>query len=146
MTKKLVEILLVEDDASDAELTVSALEKIDVACHVELVGDGAAALDYLFAQGAYAGRPRTTNPDAVLLDLKLPKIDGLEVLRQMKSDARTVNIPVIVLTASAEDRNLTEAYRLGVNSYVVKPVDFEQFTEAVRRLGLWLSITRPPKE
>jgi CheY-like chemotaxis protein len=81
-----------------------------------------------------------------LLDLKLPKIDGLEVLRQMKSDARTVNIPVIVLTASAEDRNLTEAYRLGVNSYVVKPVDFEQFTEAVRRLGLWLSITRPLKE
>ena len=141
-----IEILLVEDNPSDAELTVHALKKESLANRVELVGDGAEALDFLFRRGAYAARINDAHPKVVLLDLKLPRVDGLEVLRQIKSDARTRHIPVVVLTSSREDRDLQDAYRLGANSYIVKPVDFQQFSEAVRKLGLyWLLLNQPPK-
>jgi CheY-like chemotaxis protein len=146
MTEHVIEILLVEDNPSDAELTLHALTKYHVANRVKLVIDGAEALDFLFRTGAYAGRDATAVPKVILLDLKLPKIDGLEVLRRIKSNDRTRNIPVVVLTSSREDRDLNEAYRLGVNSYIVKPVDFKQFTEAVHQLGLyWLLLNERPE-
>ncbi len=141
-----VEILLVEDNPNDVELTLHALKKNNIANHIEVVRDGAEALDFLFGKGAFAGRDMESGPKVVLLDLKLPKVDGLEVLRQIRSDPRTRAIPVVVLTSSREERDITDSYNLGVNSYVAKPVDFEQFTEAVRQLGLyWLLLNQPPK-
>ncbi len=139
-----VDILLVEDNPNDVELTTRALRKAKLANPIFVVSDGAEALDFLFRTGAYAGRPPHT-PKVVLLDLKLPKVDGLEVLRRIKSDERTKVIPVVVLTSSREESDVVESYRLGVNSYIVKPVDFEQFLAAVERLGLyWLLLNEPP--
>ena len=145
MLEKSVEILLVEDNPDDVELTLHAFRKHNLANRVHIVRDGAEALDFLFRTGAYKDRHIEDSPNVVLLDLKLPKVDGLEVLRRMKGDPRTRMIPVVVLTSSREDRDITESYQLGVNSYIVKPVNFEQFTEAVRQLGLyWLLMNQPP--
>jgi CheY-like chemotaxis protein len=141
-----VEILLVEDNPNDVELTLHALKKNNLANHIEIVRDGAEALDFLFCRGVFAERDMESGPKVVLLDLKLPKVDGLEVLKQIRSDPRTKAIPVVVLTSSREERDIADSYNLGVNSYVAKPVDFEQFTEAVRQLGLyWLLLNQPPR-
>lgn len=138
-------ILLVEDNPDDRELTLRAFERHHIANEVVTAADGAEALDYLFATGAYAGRNPTRIPQLVLLDLKLPKVDGLEVLRRMRADVRTQFIPVVVLTSSREERDLIQSYELGANSYVRKPVDFTEFVEAARQLGLyWLMINEAP--
>jgi len=140
-----VEILLVEDNPNDVELTLHAFKKYKLANRIHVVRDGAEALDYLFATGAYAERDINHHPKVILLDLKLPKVDGLEVLRRAKADPRTQAIPVVVLTSSTEERDIVESYKLGVNSYIRKPVDFEQFTESVRTLGMyWLLLNQPP--
>lgn len=141
-----VEILLVEDNPEDAELTMRALRTRNLANRLHHAEDGAAALDFLFGRGQFAARDVNTRPKVVLLDLKLPKVDGLEVLRTIKEDSRTRDVPVVVITSSREDRDLDEAYRLGANSYVVKPVDFNQFSEAVGQLGLyWVLINEVPR-
>jgi two-component system response regulator len=140
-----VEILLVEDNPNDLELALHALQKHNVSQRIEVVRDGAEALEFLFGTGAYAERSIDDQPKMILLDLKLPKVDGLEVLQRIKSDPRTRNIPVVMLTSSRQERDVIESYELGVNSYIVKPVDFEQFTEAVRQVGLyWLLLNQPP--
>ena len=147
MIENPVEILLVEDNPNDEELALHALKKNNLANPIKVVRDGAEALEYIFGTGAYAGRELNPAPKVILLDLKLPKVDGLEVLKRIKSDERTRSIPVVVLTSSREERDIVESYRLGVNSYVTKPVDFEQFTEAVRQMGLyWLLLNQPPTE
>ncbi len=141
-----VEILLVEDNPNDVELTLRALKKHNITNKVHVVKDGAEALEFLFAIGAYAGRDINHYPKVILLDLKLPKVDGLEVLRRIKSDERTKVIPVVVLTSSKEERDLVESYKLGANSYITKPVDFESFFKAVSELGLyWLLLNQPPR-
>jgi two-component system response regulator len=146
MTPNEVEILLVEDNPNDVELTLRALKKHNITNKVHVVKDGAEALEYIFAIGAYATRDINHNPRVILLDLKLPKVDGLEVLRQIKSNERTKMIPVVVLTSSKEERDLVESYRLGANSYITKPVDFESFVKAVSELGLyWLLLNQPPR-
>jgi two-component system response regulator len=132
-----IEILLVEDNPNDEELTLYALKKNNITNQIQVVRDGAEALEYLFCTGAYAHRKINEPPKVVLLDLKLPKVDGLEVLEQIKADSRTRTIPVVVLTSSQEERDIVESYQLGVNSYIVKPVDFEQFIDVVRQLGLY---------
>lgn len=139
-------ILLVEDNSGDEELTLRALRKNKIGNEVVVARDGAAALDYLFGTGAHAGRDVEKLPEIVLLDLNLPKLGGLDVLRALRADERTKLLPVIILTSSKEDRDLVEGYASGANSYIVKPVDFAQFTEAVRQLGLyWLVLNqRPP--
>ena len=140
-----LEILLVEDNPHDAELTIRALKKRHLANHLVHVSDGQAALDFLFGSGAYEGRDVHHLPKVVLLDLKLPKLNGIEVLRQLRTDERTKVVPVVVLTSSHEDRDVIESYKLGANSYIVKPVDFENFSEAVSNLGLyWLLLNEPP--
>lgn len=140
-----LEILLVEDNPQDAELTIRALKKRNLANQLIHVQDGQAALDFIFGTGAYAGRDVHAQPKVVLLDLKLPKIDGIEVLRRIRADERTKMLPVVVLTSSREDRDVIETYRLGTNSYIVKPVEFENFSEAVSNLGLyWLVLNQPP--
>ena len=145
MNERPIEILLVEDNPNDVELALHALKKNNIANRIEVVRDGAEALDFIFCTGAYASRSIDHAPKVILLDLKLPKVDGLEVLRQIKSDPRMRAIPVVVLTSSREERDIVESYNLGVNSYIVKPVDFEQFTEAVHTLGLyWLLLNQPP--
>ena len=137
-----VDILLVEDTASDAELAMRALRKGKLANSITWVKDGAEALEFIFRDGAYAGRP-DHNPRLILLDLKLPKVDGIEVLRRIKSDERAKTIPVVVLTSSAEERDIVESYKLGVNSYVVKPVEFEQFSETVAKAGFyWMLVNK----
>jgi two-component system response regulator len=141
-----VEILLVEDNPRDAELTQRALRKHNLANHLVHVKDGQEALDWLFATGPYADRPVNHRPKVVLLDLKLPKVDGLEVLRAMRADDRTRTIPVVVLTSSREEQDLVTSYQLGVNSYIVKPVDFENFSDAVVQTGhYWLLLNEEPK-
>ena len=141
-----VEILLVEDNPNDVELTLRALKKHNITNKVHVVKDGVDALEYIFATGAYANRNINHNPKVILLDLKLPKVDGLEVLRQIKSNERTKLIPVVVLTSSKEERDLVESYKLGANSYITKPVDFESFVKAVSELGLyWLLLNQPPR-
>ena len=141
-----VEILLVEDNPNDVELTLRALKKHNITNKVHVVKDGAEALEYIFATGAYTSRDINHIPRVILLDLKLPKVDGLEVLRQIKSNERTKLIPVVVLTSSKEERDLVESYRLGANSYIAKPVDFESFVKAVSELGLyWLLLNQPPR-
>jgi len=137
-------ILLVEDNTDDEELTRLAFEESGIVNHLDIVRDGAEALDYIFAIGAWAGRPGG-NPSLILLDLKLPKIGGLEVLRQLRADPRTELTPVVILTSSVEEQDLLRGYKLGCNSYIRKPVDFEQFTMAVRNLGMyWLVLNEPP--
>ncbi len=140
-----VEILLVEDNPADAELTIHALKKHNLANQLAVVGDGEEALDVLFARGPFSGRPIENTPRVILLDLQLPKIDGLEVLRTIKSDPRTRVLPVVMLTSSNEERDIIESYHLGVNSYIVKPVDFDRFVTAVGDLGqYWLMLNQPP--
>jgi two-component system response regulator len=141
-----VDLLLVEDNPEDLELALRALRKADLSSRVHVCRDGAEALDYVFCQGACAQRHIADVPKVIFLDLKLPKIDGVEVLRRVRADPRTKTIPVVVLTSSKEQRDVVETYRLGVNSYIVKPVNFDGFTEAVRSLGLyWLLLNQPPK-
>jgi len=140
-----VDVLLVEDNPADAELALRALRKGKLANHVTWVKDGAQALEFIFRDGAYAGRPEG-NPKLILLDLKLPKVDGIEVLKRIKADERTRVIPVVMVTSSAEGRDITETYKLGVNSYIVKPVAFEQFSETVARAGFyWMLMNRAPE-
>lgn len=137
-------ILLVEDDPRDVELTLVALAEHNLVNEVMVVHDGVEALDYLYRRGQFAEQP-DGNPSVILLDLKLPKVDGFEVLRTIKSDDRLKFIPVVVLTSSREDRDMVESYKLGVNAYVVKPVDFHEFTDAVKELGIfWALINEPP--
>ncbi len=141
-----IEILLVEDNADDAEMTLHALRKGNVANRVQLVRDGAEALDFLFCEGAFASRVPRTGPKVILLDLKLPKVDGKEVLRRIKADARTRSIPVVILTSSKEHVDVQDAYAMGVNSFIVKPVSFELFVKAVQELGMyWLLLNQPPE-
>ncbi len=138
-------ILLVEDNPDDVELTQRAFEAQHISNPVVVAEDGVAALEYLFGTGKYAGRDLTDLPAVVLLDLKLPRIDGLEVLQRVRSDPRTRLLPVVVLTSSREEQDIVQSYSLGANSYVRKPVDFSQFTEAVKQLGIyWLLINEPP--
>ena len=138
-------ILLVEDNADDVELTLRSLTKHKISNEVVVARDGAQALDYLFATGAYAGRDTSIMPAVILLDLKLPKIDGLEVLRRLRAEERTKLLPVVIVTSSKEEQDILNGYKLGSNSYVRKPVDFVQFSEGVRQLGLyWLLLNEPP--
>lgn len=139
-----VEILIVEDDPRDAELTLRALKKNNLANNVFVVEDGEEALDFFFCRGKFESRNFLNPPKVVLLDLKLPKVDGLEVLRQVKGDKRTTHIPVVIVTSSREEPDMKEAYELGVNSYVVKPVAFDRFVNAMSSLGLyWLLVNQP---
>ncbi len=143
MNKKVV--LLVEDNPDDVELTLRAFRKNNLLNEVVVVSDGVEALDYLFNKGAYADRDPSIQPQLVLLDLKLPKIDGLEVLRQIRTDEQTRLLPVVILTSSKEEQDLLQSYTLHANSYICKPVDFNRFSEAVRQLGLyWLVLNEPP--
>jgi len=143
--QSVVEILLVEDNPHDAEMAIRALKKNNLANNVLHVTDGVEALDFIFARGSYSGRKIENAPKVILLDLKLPKVDGLEVLKAVKSDERTKIIPVIALTSSSEEKDIIESYRLGVNSYIVKPVDFDKFVEAIKDLGLyWLLLNQSP--
>ena len=145
MTEEIPEILLVEDNEDDLELALHALRRHRIANRIEVARDGAEALDFIFCTGPFAHRRVEDGPKVILLDLKLPKIDGLDVLRQIKADERTRQIPVVVLTSSRQERDVVESYALGVNSYIVKPVDFEQFSEAVRQVGLyWVLLNQPP--
>lgn len=140
-----VEILLVEDNPNDVKLTLHAFKQHGLANQITVVRDGEEALDFVFCTGPFAHRKIENGPKIILLDLKLPKIDGLEVLRRIKTDARTQVIPVVMLTTSHEERDIIESYQLGVNSYITKPVDFEQFVESVRMLGMyWLLLNQPP--
>jgi two-component system response regulator len=140
------DLLLVEDNPQDLELALRALSKANLANRVHVARDGAEALDYIFCEGSQAARTMKTDPKVILLDLKLPKVDGLDVLKRLKGDARTRSIPVVVLTSSKEQSDIVESYHLGVNSYIVKPVDFGRFAEAVSTLGLyWLLLNQPPK-
>lgn len=143
MPEHTVEILLVEDSAEDEELTLHALRKGKVANQIQVARDGAEALEFIFRTGMFAERV-DSNPKLILLDLKLPKVDGLDVLRRIKSDPHTRSIPVVVLTSSREERDIVESYQLGVNSYITKPVDFEQFVGAVQHIGYyWLLFNQP---
>ncbi len=143
--KKERTILLVEDNPDDVELTLRALKKYNIKNEINVVRDGAEALDYLFATGAYSDRDTTAMPAVVILDLKLPKVDGLEVLQRMRADERTKLVPVVVLTSSNEEQDMVNSYKFGANSYVRKPVDFTRFVEAARQLSLyWLVINEPP--
>ena len=140
-----MEILLVEDNPADVELTLRALKRHNLTNQVQVVSDGAQALDYLFGSGAFAGQKHPVPPKVVFLDLKLPKVDGREVLRRLKADEKTRMIPVVVLTSSKEESDIVESYKLGVNSYVVKPLDFDKFVEAVSELGLyWVLLNQAP--
>ena len=140
-------ILLVEDNPDDEALTIRAMKKNNILNDIMVVRDGVEALDYLFGRGKFAGRNVTEAPQVILLDLNLPKIGGLEVLRQIRNDDRTHLFPVVVLTSSREERDLVKSYKLGANSYIRKPVDFDQFTEAIRQLGLyWLVLNEIPDQ
>ncbi len=142
-----VEILLVEDNAADVELTLHAFQKFNLSNKLHVVRDGAEALDFIFCRGEYEGRKLENGPKVVLLDIKLPKVDGIEVLRQVKADERTRKIPVVMLTSSAEESDIVNGYHYGANSYIVKPVGFQQLTEAVREIGMyWLILNTPPVE
>jgi two-component system response regulator len=141
-----VSVLLVEDNEDDIELTLRVFRQYHLANHLHVVRDGAEALDCLFGSGAYVERSPCSQTKLILLDLKLPKVDGLEVLRRCKSDERTKSIPVVVLTSSREEQDVIESYKLGVNSYIVKPVDFHQFVEAVKQLNVyWLILNQRPE-
>jgi two-component system, response regulator len=142
-----MDILLIEDNPEDVEITLRAFQKHHIANKIHVVRDGEEALECLFATGRYAERSPCQNIRLILLDLKLPKVDGLEILQKCKSDPRTKHIPIVILTSSREEQDLAKSYNYGVNSYVVKPVDFPQFTEAVRQLGLyWMLLNQVPEE
>jgi two-component system response regulator len=144
MNTNTVEILLVEDNPNDVELTLHALRKHNLANRIHVVRDGQEALDFLFCQGAYQDRDPVA-PKVVLLDLKLPKVDGLEVLRQLRDNAQTKVMPVVIMTSSRQERDIVATYKLGINSYIVKPVDFDQFSESVRQIGCyWLLLNQSP--
>jgi two-component system response regulator len=144
--KNAVEILIVEDTPQDLELALRALKKANLTNHIQVARDGAEALEFIFGEGEHLGRKLEDGPKVILLDLKLPKVDGLEVLKRIKSDPRTKMIPVVVLTSSKEQKDVVESYKLGVNSYIVKPVNFEGFAAAVQELGMyWLLLNQPPK-
>lgn len=141
-----IEILLIEDNINDAELTIRALKKNNLANKLVHLKDGAEAIDFIFAEGNYSGRKVENIPKVILLDLKMPKVNGIEVLQKIKADERTKKIPVVILTSSKEDPDIQECYHLGVNSYVVKPVQFEEFVKAVSELGLyWMILNQPPR-
>ena len=141
-----VEILLIEDDQDDLDLTLYALRQAKLANHIQVLRDGQEGLDFIFCRGPFAGRLMSNTPKMILLDLKLPKLDGLEVLRAIKADPCTQSIPVVMLTSSREQSDLVESYKLGVNSYIVKPVDFDQFAAAVQQLGLyWMLLNQSHK-
>lgn len=145
MSEQPIEILMVEDNLYDEELALHALRNHNLANHIQVVHDGAEALDYVFCTGSYAHRSIEDTPKLILLDLKLPKVDGLEVLKRIKSDSRTKSIPVVMLTSSSQERDIIDSYELGVNSYIVKPVDFEQFSQAVQQIGFyWLLLNQSP--
>ena len=145
MSDQAIEILLVEDNANDVRLTLHAFKRHKLVNRIHVVRDGAEALEFLFCIGAYAERSIDDVPKVVLLDLKLPKVDGLEVLRRLKGDESTKHLPVVIMTSSREERDIVHSYQLGVNSYIVKPVDFDGFSEAVAHLGLyWLLLNQPP--
>jgi two-component system response regulator len=140
-----IEILLVEDNPQDVKLTLHAFKKHKLANHIHVARDGAEALDFLFGTGAHQDRDLSQRPKVVLLDLKLPKVDGIEVLTRIRADPRTATLPVVILTSSREEPDVDKCYKLGVNSYIVKPVDFDQFIEASRQLGLyWLLLNQQP--
>ncbi len=140
-----VEVLLVEDNIHDAEMTIRSLKKVNLANNLVHVKDGEEALDFIFAQGKFAGRDIVNAPKVILLDIKMPKVDGIEVLRQIKSHEATRCIPVVIMTSSKEEQDIINSYELGVNSYIVKPVDFEGFAKAVSQLGFyWLLTNQPP--
>ncbi len=142
----IIEILLVEDSLEDLELTQRALRNAKLGNHIQIARDGAEAMDFIFCEGQHIGRRIEDTPKLILLDLKLPKVDGLEVLERIKSDPRTKHIPVVVLTSSKEQVDVIKSYQLGVNSYIVKPVNFEGFTAAVQELGMyWLLLNQPPQ-
>lgn len=145
MRETTVKILLVEDNPNDVVLTLRAFKKHHLTNNVQVVRDGAEALEFIFATGKYNNRENEHVPNVILLDLKLPKVDGLEVLKRIKSDERTKKIPVVVLTSSNEEKDIVESYKLGVNSYIVKPVNFDSFVKSVADLGLyWLLLNQPP--
>jgi two-component system, response regulator len=147
MSSDEVEILLVEDNPSDAELTMRALKKKNMINKLVWVKDGSEALDFIFAKGVYSDRNMEDVPKLILLDLRMPKVDGLEVLHRIKENDLTKKIPVVILTSSSEDRDIVESYKLGVNSYVSKPVEFDEFIDAVSTLGFyWILINKPPSE
>ena len=145
-SNEVVEILLVEDNPDDAALALRALRTANLTNYIQLVRDGAEALDFIFCEGVHSQRNAEDAPKVILLDLKLPKVDGLDVLRRLKSDPRTKSIPTVILTSSKEQTDVVESYNLGVNSYIVKPVNFETFVTAVQQLGMyWLLLNQPPK-
>ena len=145
MAENQIEILLVEDNMNDAELTIRSLIKHKIANEIIHLKDGAAAIDFLFGIGSYEGRDTDIKPKLILLDLKMPKVNGIEVLEKIKSDSNTKSIPVVVLTSSKEHPDIEKCYRLGVNSYIVKPVEFQNFSKAVTDLGMyWLLLNQPP--
>ena len=145
MVQETVEILLVEDDENDLKLAMHALRSQNIGNQIAVARDGEEALDFIFCRGEHNGRAPNSYPRLVLLDLKLPKVDGLQVLREIKNSPATQAIPVVVMTSSREERDMVESYQLGVNSYIQKPVDFDQFREAVRILGLyWMVVNQPP--
>jgi len=141
-----IDILLAEDNPHDAEMTIRALSKVNLANKLHHVKDGAAALDFIFARGEYAGRGIENKPKIVLLDIKMPKVDGIEVLKQIKADELTKTVPVVIMTSSKEEQDIITSYNLGVNSYVVKPVDFAGFAKAVSELGFYWLITNQVTE
>ena len=146
MKEQVYEIILIEDNPHDAELTIRSLKRNKIANEIHVIPNGAEALDFFFATGKYEGRDMKITPKLVILDLKLPKVDGIEILRRVKSDERTKIIPIVVLTSSKEENDVVESYKLGANSYIVKPVDFQKFAESIRDLGLyWLLLNEPPK-
>jgi two-component system response regulator len=147
MISDAVEILIVEDNPTDLELTLRALKEHNLCNSVHVARDGEEALDFIFCREKFAGKRLDELPRVILLDLKLPLVDGLEVLRQVRADPRTQRVPVAVLTTSTEERDVVESYALGVNSYITKPVDFDQFREAMRTIGMyWLLLNRPPTQ
>jgi two-component system response regulator len=145
VTTNIVEILLIEDNPNDMELTLHTLKKNSLAKRIHVVRDGAEALDFLFCRGAYESRNPSQTPKVVLLDLKLPKVDGLEVLRQIRGDERMRQLPVVIMTSSREERDIVESYKLGINSYIVKPLEFGKFSEVVHQVACyWILLNQPP--
>ncbi len=143
--ENVIDILLVEDNPFDAELTMRALKEIKILNRIHLLTDGEEAMNYLFGLGEYSGRDINLNPKVIFLDLKLPKVDGLEILKKVKEDERTRTIPIVIVTSSKEERDIIKSYKLGVNSYIVKPVDSDKFVDSIKELGLyWLILNHPP--